>query len=95
MSRNWTNPAMRRPGGWESRAACAADPDLMYADRATSAVKAAKQVCLSCPVRDACLTSAMAEEDGKSKENRHGIRGGLTPGQRYSRYRRQKQKAAA
>lgn len=45
----------------------------------------AKQTCLRCPIRVGCLDSAMAEEDGKGEAARFGIRGGLSPKQRYDR----------
>ncbi len=45
-------------------------------------VSKAKRVCIVCPVRDACLESAMAEEAYLGGTERHGIRGGLTARER-------------
>lgn len=75
---------------WREQAACAApwfadDRDMWFAedtDRAT--VRAAKKVCKTCPVRDICLAKAKAEEEGKGRQNRWGIRGGLTARQRWN-----------
>jgi hypothetical protein len=42
----------------------------------------ALEVCGSCPVAEQCLASALAEERHAPRDFRHGIRGGLDPGQR-------------
>ncbi|MEU9865518.1 WhiB family transcriptional regulator [Streptomyces sp. NPDC047971] len=70
---------------WRASAAClAADPDAMFPDPSDEkGTKHAKGICGTCPVIQECLAEAMAEEGGKSKESRFGIRGGLTGGQRY------------
>lgn len=69
---------------WHQQAACANRPDLadvFFPERgnSTTTIKEAKKFCASCPVRLACLTEAMGEEEGISAYHRHGIRGGLTP----------------
>lgn len=46
----------------------------------------AKKVCGACPVRQACLDDAILQEGGCGHENRHGIRGGLTPRSRRNLY---------
>lgn len=48
---------------WYSDAACAgSDVELFYSERPTD-VTAALQVCQDCPVRQACLDTAMAERE--------------------------------
>lgn len=42
----------------------------------------AKKMCITCPVRSQCLSSAMLEESYLSGAERHGIRGGLTARER-------------
>lgn len=54
-------------------------------DRATREV--ARSLCAACPVQAACLADAMASERGAGHSTRHGIRGGLTPWQRWKLYR--------
>lgn len=73
---------------WWDLAACqAVDPDVMFPDPGnTSRIAYAVGVCVRCPVRDACLAAAVAEETDKSANHRFGIRGGLTPEERYARY---------
>lgn len=48
----------------------------------------ARRVCWSCPVRAACLGDAMRSEGDDVAEVRFLVRGGLTPEQRHSLYRR-------
>lgn len=52
-------------------------------------------VCAECPVTAACLTDALAHEG--SGTYRHGIRGGMTPEERFALYKRRtrKQKGGA
>lgn len=82
---------------WRTFAACLlVDPDAMFpapGDRA--GVERAKSICVPCPVRLRCLSAALAAEGGITKDNRHGIAGGLTPSQRYSEYTRRRKQAAA
>ncbi|WP_420169033.1 WhiB family transcriptional regulator [Streptomyces violaceoruber] len=59
------------------------DPALFFprpGDHAAS--RAAKTICLGCPVRRACLDEALALEGTAGKSHRHGIRGGHTPRER-------------
>jgi len=42
-----------------------------------------RDLCAACPVRSECLESALAEEAGEDDVNRHLIRGGKTPLDRY------------
>ncbi|MFZ3558135.1 WhiB family transcriptional regulator [Streptomyces sp. BH055] len=81
---------MTIPQDWRGDAACArdgVDPDLMFPDSDRHNIAAARSVCAPCPVRTACLASAMAEERDWTKDRRHGVRGGLTGTQRAYRYR--------
>lgn len=85
---------------WEDRAACTGLPGSMFFEDVwptgeeqdgpldADALERAKAVCATCPVRVACYEAAMAEEGGAAESRRHGVRGGVTPGQRYSVWRR-------
>jgi WhiB family redox-sensing transcriptional regulator len=64
---------------WASRSACqTADPDLFFPSRSTSKerIAEAKAICVSCPVREACLREALRANDQVA------ICGGLTPQER-------------
>ncbi|MFC8583492.1 WhiB family transcriptional regulator [Streptomyces sp. NPDC057217] len=72
---------------WRWRAACAGLGDEMFPDpRDAEGNKRAQQVCLLCPVRAECLDDALGEERGRVKDNRFGVRGGLTASQRHRMY---------
>lgn len=74
---------------WRSQAVCAGlkKPDAMFPDPGNKpAVDVARAVCSICPVATACLEDALAEEGGRNKGNRFGVRGGKSPAQRYSIY---------
>lgn len=74
---------------WRNQAACLAAGDLMFPEPGDRrGVIEAKRVCAACPVIEACLADAMAEEGGRGKASRFGIRGGLDTGQRHAMYRR-------
>ena len=77
--------SLPRNPDWRVSAACLdGDPDDMFPDPSDArGVEYAKSFCRGCPVRDECLDNAMAQEGDLKKESRFGIRGGLTPGQRY------------
>ena len=61
---------------WRQDAACAdEDPEIFFAGDDAS-VRAAKQVCATCPVRSACLETALAVNE------MHGIWGGMGEGER-------------
>ncbi|MET9517011.1 WhiB family transcriptional regulator [Streptomyces sp. NPDC002994] len=69
---------------WLTEAACAqTDPELFFHEGNERLTEAAIAVCNTCPVQRECLIDAIADEGGKGKESRYGIRAGLTPGQRY------------
>ena len=62
-------------GGWRTAAACTGlGPNLFY-DPTPQAVARAKAVCAGCPVRCACVASAVAGGE-------HGVWGGLTANER-------------
>jgi hypothetical protein len=75
------------------------DPEVFFPNPGdTRRTNIAKEFCAACPVRRACLEAALAEEGGRTKDNRYGVRGGLTHGQRYGLYSRRRmagRKAAA
>jgi hypothetical protein len=86
---------------WEDRAACTGLPTSMFFEDIwpedeegeplptdTEALERARAVCASCPVRLQCHLAAMSEEDGAADSRRFGLRGGITPSQRYSVWRR-------
>lgn len=52
------------------------------------ALERAKAVCAGCPVRLACHLEVMALEGDAADSRRFGLRGGVTPSQRYSIWRR-------
>jgi WhiB family redox-sensing transcriptional regulator len=68
---------------WASKAACRGrDLELFFGvegergDARNIRETEAKQICLRCPVREACLEDAMAHHD------RHGVFGGMTADER-------------
>lgn len=74
---------------WRDQAACIGAGDLMFPEPGDRrGITEARRVCASCPVMTVCLADAMKDEDGRSKANRFGIRGGRDTGQRYAMYRR-------
>jgi WhiB family redox-sensing transcriptional regulator len=77
---------------WRMHAACQPfDSELFFPDRSaykTNEVARAKAVCRQCPVREACLKSAM---DNREKI---GIWGGLTPEERAKLHRRNRRARA-
>lgn len=78
----WTPPApssLPEEGDrWWHFAACeGVDTDLFaYRRKTTGKTKAAKAICASCPVREACLADAVKAAD------QHMILGGMTPPER-------------
>jgi len=73
---------------WRESAACQgiADDTFFPAPGDTAAAEHAKAICAGCPVRRPCLAEALAEEGGRTKAYRFGVRGGKTHGQRYALY---------
>jgi hypothetical protein len=80
-------PATTAAVNWRTHAACQdVDPEVMFPGKVIADINEAKRVCAACPVLAECLTAAMAEEGATAKENRWGVRGGLTPTQRRRKY---------
>lgn len=70
------------PYVWHDEGLCAqVGPDLFFQEKGGSA--GAKRICANCPVRETCLETALVEEAGKSVDRRTGVRGALSPSQRY------------
>ncbi|MEU8547810.1 WhiB family transcriptional regulator [Streptomyces roseoverticillatus] len=67
----------------------AVEPELFFPARGDHATaNLAREICARCPVIEACLADALKMEGGRSHSNRFGIRGGLSPNQRYQLARR-------
>lgn len=81
---------------WRDRAACHDQPLVRFFEDPLpdeggvddQALAYARSFCLACPVRDACLDGAMADEGRAIEARRFGVRGAMTPAQRASLYRR-------
>ncbi|MEV5977543.1 WhiB family transcriptional regulator [Streptomyces sp. NPDC052114] len=76
---------------WHQDAACArVDPEAMYPEGkgAQAGELYAKSFCQQCPVIRECLEDAMRLEGRAGRDNRWGIRAGLTGSQRAGLYRR-------
>lgn len=66
---------------WTEDAACvSSDPELWFPKKGANgnALKAARTICDSCPVRDQCLEAALANPE----DYYYGVRGGLTAKER-------------
>ncbi|MFF8784737.1 WhiB family transcriptional regulator [Streptomyces sp. NPDC015125] len=85
------------PRDWRDQALCReADPDEFVPDVCHPAVVAElKAICDRCPVKQVCLTTALAEEEGLPAQLRSGVRAGTTPRERHAMYRRSRKPAAA
>ncbi|MGW0577321.1 WhiB family transcriptional regulator [Streptomyces sp. NPDC002920] len=97
MRATYAPDTLDRPNDWRAQAACARPEykdrrDIWFAHATdTAEVALAKGICNAvCPVRRACLVAAMREEGGAALDRRHGIRGGMTGGERLGIYRRKK-----
>lgn len=76
--------------GWSERAACiGTDPRLWFDTVSPVHRRRAREICAICPVRRECLDAAMDEEQltgesvAQNLKRRHGIRGGMTPFERF------------
>jgi WhiB family transcriptional regulator, redox-sensing transcriptional regulator len=66
---------------WRDSALCAqADPNLFFPEKGVNAAEA-KRICGRCEVRAECLAKALELPYNKDKFG--GIRGGLSPAERY------------
>lgn len=80
MYEPWLMPQNRR---WILQAACQnADPELFFSNSLREETIALR-LCATCPVRQACLDAALAEESSTASSGRYGIRGGLKPFERH------------
>lgn len=60
--------------GWRDKAGCqGSDTRLFYPEQQMMVPLKVKQICYSCPVRSACLYEAISRND------KHGMWGGVTP----------------
>lgn len=66
-----------RPPSWQTQARCAhvEDPDIFYPERGQS-VRAARELCFKCPVRQQCLEFAVEERID------YGVWGGMSKRER-------------
>jgi len=72
----WPLPSAELELDWQERALCTqSDPEAFFPEKGGSS-RAAKAVCLACPVRAACLDYALRNDE------RFGIWGGLTERER-------------
>lgn len=87
----------RRGPDWRDASACREINDDTFFPQPgdTRGTEKAKAICAGCPVRRTCLAEALAEEGGRTKDNRFGVRGGLTHNQRYAEYTRRRTSAKA
>ncbi|WP_424891174.1 WhiB family transcriptional regulator [Streptomyces sp. XH2] len=78
-------------------ALCAAvEPELFFPERGDhKTADLAREICARCPVIEACLADALKAEGGRSHSSRFGIRGGLSPNQRYHLARRMRRASQA
>jgi WhiB family redox-sensing transcriptional regulator len=67
---------------WTDSAVCASiDPDVFFPT--TGPAFEAKRACAICPVKTECLEDALAAEVGQGRNLIHGIRGGMSPSERF------------
>lgn len=72
---------------WTDDATCRGKAtDIFFPPVGRNATEA-KAICAACPVREACLTEALATE---SVNHRFGVRGGMTPAERDVEARRRR-----
>lgn len=71
---------------WRRDAACQGHATALWFGETADDEQAAKRVCWSCPVREACLQAHLSEPAG--------IFGGLNERERHNRYRRLMRRAA-
>ena len=68
---------------WDDRAECrGTSEEIFFPPGRNPDYTAAQRICIGCQVRPICLVDVMAYEHGRPVDHRHGVWGGLTPGQR-------------
>jgi WhiB family redox-sensing transcriptional regulator len=77
---------------WRQFGACRdEDPEKFYPTPGDEdGIAQAKRVCASCLVRADCLEAALADEGGRSRDGRYGVRGQMTGDERYLEYARRR-----
>ena len=80
-------PLLETPVDWFADAVCRGESTDVFFPVSEAHADAAKQICASCPVREACLEFAVEARPAD------GVWGGLTPIERH-RLLRRRQKAA-
>ena len=78
------------PSDWRF-ASCRTDPDAWNTSDPEAAAEARYACRRFCPLRDACLDAAMANEGALIAKFRTGIRGGMTPIERADRAKQTRQ----
>lgn len=70
-----------------TQALCGKAPELFfppgYGRSYRPQIDEAKRACARCPLLADCLREALEQEDSKDGGSRFGVRGGLTPRERY------------
>lgn len=67
---------------WYAQAACrTADPEMFFPEKGRTP-EAAKAICATCPVIDACLDHALTLEGNTDRSHRYGVWGGVSPKER-------------
>jgi WhiB family redox-sensing transcriptional regulator len=76
-------PAVPATAAWQDRAACRGqDPTLFLPADDHPSYARGRAVCVTCPVRAACLHDALTREGQAAAEDRAGLWGGMSPQQR-------------
>ncbi len=73
---------------WHDAAACTDKPLAWWFPDTGESYNPARKICKRCPVKTVCGTAAMLEERGLGLSARWGMRGGMTPEERWNRSRR-------
>ncbi len=76
-------PDTTRSQAWKFRAACVGEDPELFFDQSKPGIQAALEVCERCPVVTECLAEALHQEGRGGQYARYGIRGGMTPEQRF------------
>jgi WhiB family redox-sensing transcriptional regulator len=85
MALAWTLPEVPKPDRWRNAASCrSVDPDLFFpvgtTGMALDQIAAAKEVCMTCPVKQPCLEFALVSNQdsgvwgGTSEDERRALR---------------------
>lgn len=88
LTRPFDDRQTDRGEDWRERASCtqvpiAGDDDPWFPEGQNPQWAPARRVCQACPVRLECLDAALVEEYGRGRSSRDGMRGALTPTERW------------